>query len=99
VIVQQSIIATGIGDIRFVAPREAFEPIALSSALGDIHLVTPPGVRVVVHVQRSRMLGLHVDERRYRSTGESSFEARDAEMSYPLVEILVSGTFGEVYLA
>jgi hypothetical protein len=99
VIVQKAIIATGIGDIRLVAPREAFEPLIVRSGAGNIHIVTTSGVRTIIHVQSAPMLGIHVDAQRYTGLGETSYVSQGGAANEPGVEIFVSGTFGEVYLA
>jgi len=41
-IVQGARIGTGFGDVRLSAPMEAFEPISVRSACGDIHFTTAP---------------------------------------------------------
>ena len=42
-IIQRAVIATGFGDVRLVCPEEAFEPLYVRSALGNIHVIVPPG--------------------------------------------------------
>lgn len=98
-IVQNVVAATGIGDIRLVCPAEALGPLQLRSALGNIQIATPPGCRAQVSVNGGRMFGVHADEHRYVQAEKNVFVARDAGETAPLVEIDVSGTFGDVYLA
>jgi hypothetical protein len=98
-IIQEVIAATGIGDIRLTCPPEAFGPLRLRSALGNIHVTTPPGYRTQIRVRGGRMFGSHVDEHRYEQPEPNVFVARDADAAAPLVEIDVSGTFGDLYLA
>lgn len=100
VIVQNATLATGIGDIRVTAPREAFEPLLLRSVVGDIHVVVPQGVAATVQVQGSRMVAVHVDETRYLPNDDGTYSARASErITQGRVDIQVHGTFGDVYLA
>ncbi len=63
---QRAVIATGFGDIRLVAPAEAFEPLILKSTLGNIHVLVPTGVNARVTVSARRTIfHVHVDDRRY----------------------------------
>lgn len=96
-IIQNVVVATGIGDIRLVCPYEAFEPLYLRSALGNLHVVTPTGHNIRIHVTGSRLLRIHADESRYAQI-DDAFVARDAGEDAPLVEVHLSGTFGDVYL-
>jgi hypothetical protein len=99
IIVQEVVTATGVGDIRLTCPPEAFGPLRLRSALGNIHVTTPPGYQAQVRVSGSRVLGIHADQHRYEQLEQNVFAARDADTAAPLVEIEVSGTFGDIYLA
>ncbi|MCA9904267.1 MAG: hypothetical protein KC547_10440 [Anaerolineae bacterium] len=98
-IVQKAVIATGIGDIRLTAPNEAFEPLILRSAVGDLHVYTPAGTRAIIYVNPSPFLGIHANMSRYTQAETGEYVARNADYSLNPVEIHVSGTFGEVYLA
>jgi hypothetical protein len=97
-ILQDAEVATGFGDIRVVCPQEALAPLYLRSALGNIHVVTPVGYRARISVQASRLVGVHADPFRYEQLDPNVFVAREAEAQAPLIEIVVSGTFGDVYL-
>jgi hypothetical protein len=99
IIVQDVVVATGIGDIRLTCPAEALGTLRLRSALGNIHVTTPPGYRAQVKVTGSRVFGVHADDHRYEQADHNIFAARDADPTAPLMEIEVSGTFGDVYLA
>lgn len=98
VIVKTAVLASGIGDIRVIAPREVLENIQIHSTLGNIHLITPMGYRAQITVQRGRFFGVHVDENRYERFEDQTFIALDPQEDTPLVEIFVSGTFGDTYL-
>lgn len=98
-IVQDAIIATGFGDIRLVCPHEAFGEIHLRSALGNIQIVTPPGYQVRVRADSGKMFRIHADENRYTQLETGYYTALDADETAPLVEIYISGTFGDAYLA
>lgn len=99
IIVQDAIIATGIGDIRATLTKEAFEPLHLRSAVGDIHVYTPPGTRAVIYVHASALTGLHIDENRYERQDDGSYHARAVESVFQPVAVHVKTTFGDVYLA
>lgn len=97
-IVQETSISTGFGDIRLVCPNEALGAIRLRSALGNIHVVSPIGCAARVHVSGSRLLSVHIDEHRYEQIEPQVYLARDAQAGAPEMEIYISGTFGNVYL-
>lgn len=99
IITQTAIIATGMGDIRFTVPKEAFEPSQLRSTVGDIHVYTPPGMRAVIHIEHSLFVSMHVDENRYERSEDGSYHARAAESVFLPVVIYVKSTFGDIYLA
>lgn len=99
VIVQRATIATGIGDIRLVTPQEALEPITLRSNLGDIRVLAPPGARVRVAVKTGRMFRAHVDSERYYEESPGVYVTRDAAPTSPRIDVVVSGFFGDAYLA
>jgi hypothetical protein len=98
-IVENVVAATGIGDIRLTCPAEALGPLRLHSALGHIQITTPPGYRAQISVHGGRMFGIHADAHRYEELEPNTFVTRDANETTPLVEISVSGTFGDLYLA
>jgi len=98
IIVQEAAIGTGLGDVRLVAPGEALGAIRVRSSLGNIHIITPVGYRTQVIVESGRLFKVHSDERRYQETEPGVFVAHDPEEGAPLVEIMVSGTFGDAYL-
>lgn len=97
-IVQEAVVATGFGDVRLTAPREALGAVRLHSTLGNIHLITPVGCRVCVTVHAGRLFHIHADDRRYDQPEPGVYLALDAEEQSPLVEITLHGTFGDAYL-
>ncbi len=99
VIIQDVVIATGFGDLRFTCPYEALGTIQLRSALGNIQIVTPPGYQVQIYAREGRMFGVHADPERYQEIEAGVYLARDAAEDAPLVEVSLSGTFGDAYLA
>lgn len=99
VITEEATIATGFGDIRLITPYEAFGPLQVRSTLGNIQLVTPYGHYAKVHVKNSRLFGVNVDTTRYEEIEPDVFLAKDAEPDAPFVEVHLSGTFGNAYLA
>lgn len=98
-IVQRIMVGTGFGDIHLVCPEEAMEPVLLRSALGNIHVIVPPGYRVMVRASGARMFHVHADDSRFDVQEDGAYVARDADPMRPLIEIEVSGTFGDAYLA
>jgi hypothetical protein len=111
IVTQQAVIATGIGDIRVIAPREAFGEIVVQSAAGNIHLMTPENYRAQIQVQTNRTFRVHADSRRYREIEAGVFVTHEAivedentlelagDENYPLVKIMLRGTFGDAYLS
>ncbi len=99
VIVQEALIATGIGEIRLTAPREAFTPLRLRSSLADIHVATPNGAATQISVTGPRTFRVHADDSRYETIAPGLYRARDAVHGAALVEIEVHGTFGDAYLS
>ncbi|MCB9452110.1 MAG: hypothetical protein H6672_11775 [Anaerolineaceae bacterium] len=97
-ILQEAIVATGLGDIRFICPPESFSVLFLCSALGNIHLITPVGYRTQIAASGSRLFGVHADPNRYETVAPGVFVSRDADETLPLVEVTISGTFGDAYL-
>ncbi len=98
-VIQRAVIATGFGDVRLVCPEEALEPIYVRSALGNIHIIVPPDCNVLVRAAGSPLFRVHADESRFETQGTGFYLARDAETDRPLIEIDISGTFGDAYLA
>lgn len=98
-VIDKALISTGVGDIHLVAPYEAASAIALKSTAGNVHVITPPEVRTRITVLASRLFGIHVDETRYEVEAPGVYVARSADSQYSLVEIIISGTTGDAYLA
>ncbi len=92
-------VSTGIGDIRVVAPRETLGALKLNSALGHIHVITPDGYRTRIRIAGGRFFGTHADESRYHSPEPDIYESTNAHDDAPVVDIEISGTFGDAYLA
>lgn len=97
-ILQDGVIASGIGDIRLTCPRECFGQIYVRSALGNITLVTPIGHRARVVIENGGLLRTHADSHRYVEVEDGVFVALDPEENMPQVEVRLRGTFGDVYL-
>ena len=99
VIVQNGLIATGIGDIRLVVPEEAFEPIYVRSAAGTISVIAPTGSAVRISAQSGVFFKVNVDSNRYDQVETGVFVSKDADVSRQVIDIQVAGTFGDAYLA
>lgn len=97
-ILQDAVIATGFGDIRTVTPQEAFGPLLLKSTLGDIHVTTPLGSAARISARDGRIFRVHHDETRYEQPEPGVFVAKDADEDAPLIDVQISGTFGDTYL-
>ena len=92
-------IATGFGDVRLVCPDEAIEPLYVRSSLGNIHVIVPPGCHVLVRTSGAKLFRVYADNTRYEAQENGVYLARDAEAGRSLIEIDISGTFGDAYLA
>lgn len=98
-IVHEAVIASGIGDIRVVAPMEAFKSLYVQSAMGNVHLICPEGSRVRVTVDGGRLFRAHVDSVRFEQVDANIYETLEPFVDAAQVDIRVKGTFGDVYLA
>jgi hypothetical protein len=97
VIVQRATVASGLGDILFTCPAEAFEPLTLRSTAGTIRVVTPPASHCVIRVHPSRVSKLVFDEMRYEQVEPNTYRSRGRAQNR--VEIDIHPIFGDVYLA
>lgn len=98
-IIQNGVISTGIGDIRLTCPQEAFEPLYLKSAAGNISVLTPPDTAARITVQTGVFFHVHADSDRYELVEPGIYRSRGAASTQPTIEVYVSGTFGDAYLA
>lgn len=99
IIVQEAVVGTGLGSIRLILPQEAFAPIRLRSTLGDIRVLTPPDCHARIHVSGSPLFRTHVNNQRYKQETSGVYVADSLEEPITTVEVYVSGTFGDAYLA
>jgi hypothetical protein len=99
VIVDNGMIATGLGNIRLTCPQETLGTLYLRSAMGDIQVSSPLGAKARITVEGSRLVDIRADDRRYTQPEPGLYVTRDAAPDAPLVELHISGTFGNVYLA
>jgi hypothetical protein len=97
-ILQEGTIASGMGDIRLISPRESLGVVHAQSTFGNIHVVTPLGFQTRITVRTGRFFKAHVDERRYEQIEPGIYLSLTADEDSPLVEIDVRGTFGDAYL-
>lgn len=97
-IVHDGYIATGIGDIRLVAPHEALGPLYVRSTLGNIHVNTPLGCNVRIIVRAGSLFRVKHNIYRYANPEPTIYESVDPRVDSPLIEIHISGTFGDAYL-
>ena len=99
VIMQNALISTGLGDIHLTAPSEAFEALYVRSLFGNINVMTPTGYNVRITLEGGRFFGVTVDESRYEEIEPGVYASRDNDDAYPLVDIVIRGTFGDAYLS
>lgn len=98
-IVQAVTVGTGFGDIRLTCPYECLDSIHLHSTLGTVQVITPHGYQTRIVAHENAFFGVHADPNRYTQIEPGIYNAQDADDHAPLVEIQVSGTFGDAYLA
>lgn len=98
VIVDGGMIATGLANIRLTCPQETLNPLYLRSAIGNITVAAPLGAKARIMVEGGRLLDVHTDERRYSQPEPGLYVTRDVDPDAPLVELHLSGTFGDIYL-
>jgi hypothetical protein len=112
IVVQEATVATGIGDIRLTAPREAFAPLQLRSTLGDVHVIVPDDYRARITVHANRLFRVYADAEHYVEIEAGVYITRSAlyfddngaasllsDDQYPLIDLVISGTFGDAYLS
>jgi hypothetical protein len=112
IVVQEATIATGIGDVRLTAPREAFAPLKLRSTLGDVHVSVPDSYRARITIQASRLFRVYADDEHYVELEQGVYVTRSAlyfdengnasllsDDQFPLIDLVISGTFGDAYLS
>jgi hypothetical protein len=98
IIVHDAVLATGIGDMRVVCPKEAFGTLHLQSTLGNINFITPEGYNTRIIVKATRFFNVHADETRYEAVESNIFVSIENDENAPLIDIHIRGTFGDVYL-
>lgn len=97
VIVHDVVVGTGLGDIRLVCPKEAFNPLFVRSTFGNIH-ITPLGYRAKIVAKETRLFTVKFDTSRYDNPQKGVYLAQVEDENAPIIEIQVSGSFGDVYL-
>jgi hypothetical protein len=97
-IVQQGVIATGLGGIRFVCPSEAFGPITLRSAVGDIRVLVPESYSARIRVKAGRLARIVADSARFTVEAPGLYVCMGTQPATP-IELELVTTFGDLYLA
>ena len=98
VIIHNALISTGIGDVHLISPTEAFEPLYIRSILGNITISSPAGYNVRITSEGGRFFATHADESRYIETQPHVYVTINSDDTLPLVDIIITGTFGSAYL-
>jgi hypothetical protein len=98
-IVQNGLIATGLGDIRFVLPDEAFETIYLRTAVGSVQVITPPEIAARITVQRGLFFTVNIDANRYEEVETGVYMTHQIDADTDIIDVHITGTFGDAYLA
>jgi hypothetical protein len=99
IIVQDVVVGTGFGDLRLTCPYESLGRIELRSSLGSIQVVAPQGYQVHIYADEGRLFSVQADPERYEQMQPGVYVAREPAADAPLVEVSLSGTFGDAYLA
>ncbi|MDX2160788.1 MAG: hypothetical protein SF162_05635 [bacterium] len=97
-IVQNALVSTGLGDIRLVTPLEAFEPLYVRSAVGTITVIAPEGSSVQIHAPHGVFFKVHADPARYERLEPGLYRLHNSAAA-SIIDVYVSGTFGDAYLA
>jgi hypothetical protein len=93
-------IATGIGDIKLIAPDRQVGPLFVRSTFGDIHLAIPHGVPALILVNASPLCNVISDEDDFKVDKTAKyFATRSYQRGQPALDITVGGTFGNVLLS
>ncbi len=98
IIVESAYISTGMSDIRFTTPLEAFGDIHLCSTMGNIYVETPVGACAQIHIQGGRFVKRHINHNRYECDADGVYRARQGHEDLAKITIYLRNTFGDIYL-
>jgi len=97
-ILNGALASTGFGDIRWVGPLEALQPIALRSTLGTIQFIAPASANVRVIISQGMLSKLHVNEQLYTRNEDGSYSKTGHDASSPVYEVFIYSRVGDVFL-
>jgi len=97
VVVQEARVATGIGDIHCTLPRETFDPLHLTSTLGNIVVEVPDDVTVSVQIERGRFNSVHMNSERFVEIEPDIYTNAEESTGVPL-KLFLRSSFGNIQL-
>jgi len=98
-IIDKGYFATGLGDIHLVAPDRPSGPIAIRSALGNIHLTVPASMEACLTVRAGPLFNVHIDSSRWQPDGDNRYVTPGYRDAVEPLELTIGGTFGGLTLA
>ncbi|MEP7285976.1 MAG: DUF5668 domain-containing protein [Chloroflexota bacterium] len=102
-LVDQANVASGIGDVRLVAPdiaaNDFHSDLRACSTFGNVTLVIPPEVQAVIRVEPKPMARLQIDEARFLMLEPGVYATLGYEQSAAPINVALVSTFGTVRLS
>lgn len=98
-IVDGGVVATGMGDIELVCPRETLHPLTIISQMGTIQVVCPTGYNVEVSIEGTIFSRVWADQHGFEQIHALKYRSLHPTAAAPVVQLIVKTTFGDVYLA
>ncbi len=97
-IIDRACIATGLGDIRLIAPDRPAGPLVIRSTLGNIHLTVPANMEASLTIEAGPLFSINLEDRRWRSAGSRRYVTAGYTGAIEPLDITVGGTFGGLTL-
>ncbi len=96
--ISRAYMASGIGDIRIVAPDRPAGPILARSTFGDVRLAVPEHVPAIIHVHSGPFCRIIRHSRQFRQRPDQTIVTAAYEPDHPAIEITLASTFGNIHL-
>lgn len=97
-ILNSALASTGVGDIRWVGPVEALQPLTLRSTLGTIQFIAPAGASVRVTVSQGMLSKLHINESLYTLNEDGSYTKIGHDGASSFYDVFIYSRVGDIFL-
>lgn len=98
-IIERARLASGIGDLHAIAPDIPCGPLMLRSTFGDIHLTIPEHMEAAVTISPGPFFAARLQSDRWLPDGDHRYITPGYTSAEEPIDVTVSGTFGDLYLA